>query len=145
MGHGRKQKSEAVESHREAVAPQKKRDGRAGDEVSREEGQMMKEVAEMKFSWKSFQLLAGTEATQDVQQLFSVPAVFLLARLTSPWERKAVGCTVIENSMGSYKRKMELGREERLLEDKEKERMAERVWRIGKGKEKRQDCNRRHL
>ena len=106
---------------------------------------MLKEVAEMPFGWKSLQLLSCTEATRDVQQLFSVPAVLLPARLTSPWERKAVGYMVIENSMGNYKSKTEFGREERLLEDKEKIRMAEKVWRIERQKEKRQDCKRGHL
>lgn len=113
--------------------------------MSREEGQVLKEVAEMLFGQKSLQLLSCTEATQDVQQLFSVPAVFLPARLTSLWERKAVGYMVIENSMGNYKSKTEFGREERLLEDKEKVRMAEKVWRIEKEKEKRQDRRSRHL
>lgn len=102
--------------------------------MSREEGQVLKEVAEMLFGWKSFQLLSCIEAMRDVQQLFSVPAVFLLARLTSQWERKAVGSMVIENSMCNYKSKTDFGTEERLLENKEKVRMFEEVWRIEKEK-----------
>lgn len=95
---------------------------------------MLKEVAEMLFGWKSLQLPSCIEAMRDVQQLFSVPAVFLVAHLTSQWERKAVGYMVIGNSMGNYKSKTEFGTEERLLENKEKVRMVEEVWRIEKEK-----------
>jgi len=48
-----------------------------------------------------------------------------------------VGCMAIENSTGKYKSKTEFGEKEGLLEEKEKVRMAERVWRIEKEKEKR--------
>lgn len=42
--------------------------------------------------------------------------------------------------MGDYKSKTEFGREEGLLEDKEKIKMAENVGRIEREKEKRQGC-----
>lgn len=128
MGRGRKQKWEAVESYRERKKEMEELGwGEQGGRAGAEGGEML-------FGWKSLQLLSYTEAMRDVQQLFSVPAVFLLARLTSPWERKAVGYMVIENSMGHYKSKTEFGREGRLLEDKEKVRRVEEVWRIEKEK-----------
>lgn len=51
---------------------------------------------------------------------------------------------VIGNGMGNCKSKTEFGREEGLLEDKEKIRMAENVGRIEREKEKRQTA-RRHV
>lgn len=48
---------------------------------------------------------------------------------------------VIENSVGNYKSETEFGWKERLVEDKEKVRMDEKVWRIEKIK-KSQDCKR---
>lgn len=133
MGHGRKQIS--VESKGGSSVTE--RDGKRG-EVSREEGQVLKEVTEMPLSLElAFCTKAHEMFSRSQFLLIFCPHVYPVLRKGKQW--------ATENIMISYKSKTESGREERLLKGKEKERMAEKVWRIEREREEWQNCKRHHL